>query len=493
MFPTPDQITGTDWLAQRAQDAPASPALLFGDETWSYAELDTRAERLAGSLSAAGVRAGQHVAVLLRNGPEYIVLIHALIRLRAVLVPLNLRLAAGELRWQIGQSDSDWLVHDGHTAQACADVGQGRWQPLELSRLPAPTAFSVAKIEPDAPFAILYTSGTTGRPKGVVQSLANHFWSAVASALRLGTLPNDRWLLNIPLYHVGGLAIPLRCCLYGTCVVLPLLEEHFDPQRVLAEMERTSVTLVSLVPTMLQRLLDAQAPFPPSLRLILLGGAPSTPKLLARAAQQNLPVACTYGLTETTSQIATCLPAETVRKPGNAGKALMFSQIVIVDEQDREVSSGQVGEIAIQGPTVMLGYYRQNEASAQAMRGGALHTGDLGYRDAEGDLWIVQRRADLIVSGGENIYPAEVERVLLEHPAVREACVVGVEDAEWGQTVAAAVALQPGGITDPEELQAFCRRSLAGYKLPRSIRILPELPHTASGKIEYAAVRRLWS
>ena len=242
-FPPPDRTPDSDWLAQRAQDAAASPALLFGDETWSYAELDARVERQAGRLYAAGVRAGQHVAVLLRNSPEYIFLIHALIRLQALLVPLNLRLAADELRWQIEQSESEWLVYDGNTAQACADACHGPWQGLELSGLPAPMAFQAGKIDPDAPFAILYTSGTTGRPKGVVQSLANHFWSALASALRLGTLTNDRWLLNIPLYHVGGLAIPLRCCLYGTCVVLPTLEGHFDALGVLAEMERSSVTL----------------------------------------------------------------------------------------------------------------------------------------------------------------------------------------------------------------------------------------------------------
>ncbi len=354
--------------------------------------------------------------------------------------------------------------------------------------LPEPEPFSLIPFDLSSPLAILFTSGTTGRPKGALQTLDNHFWSALASAFRLGTLPDDRWLLTIPLYHVGGLAIPLRCCLYGTTVVIPATES-FEPDVLRDDMQRHAVTLVSLVPAMLQRMLDAypKDPFPASLRLILLGGAAAPLRLLERAARLDLPLALTYGLTETASQVATALPDEVGRKPGSAGKPLLFTRVSIQDENGRELPPGEIGEIVVTGPTVVPGYYRHPEQT-----GGTFHTGDLGTLDEDGDLWVVQRRSDLIVSGGENVYPAEVERVLLEHPSVREACVVGIRDDEWGEKVAAALVLQPGAAIEKQEIQDFCRGHLAGYKLPRLIRFLPELPRTASGKIQRAAVCSLW-
>ena len=341
-------------------------------------------------------------------------------------------------------------------------------------------------------------------------TLENHFWSAVASAFRLGVDPQDRWLLCMPLYHVGGMAIVLRSCLYGTAVVL---HSRFEPAAVNEALEAQQITLVSLVPTMLHRLLEARGerPMPPTLRCILLGGAAAPPALLERCLALNLPVATTYGLTEAASQVATATPAEVRRKPGTVGKPLLFTEVRILDEDGRELPPGEIGEIAVRGPTVMQGYYPavsgQRSAfsrQASAVSGqppvadaeswkleadGWFHTGDLGYLDADGDLWVVQRRTDLIVTGGENVYPAEVERVLLAHPDVREACVVGVEDAEWGQRVAAAVVLREDAELTEEALVAFCRERLAGYKVPRILRFVDALPQTASGKAARAAVR----
>jgi O-succinylbenzoic acid--CoA ligase len=214
----------TDWLASRAQASPAHLALIHGERSWSYAELDTRAETLAGRLWALGIRPGQHVAALLPNCPDFIVLIHALIRLGALLVPLNLRLTADELRWQVEESDSNWLVYNKSTSAQAVDAAGAHCRSLDLDDLPEPQPFPLPPFDLSSPLAILFTSGTTGRPKGAVQTLDNHFWNALASAFRLGTLPDDRWLLTIPLYHVGGLAIPLRCCLYGTAVVVPAAE-----------------------------------------------------------------------------------------------------------------------------------------------------------------------------------------------------------------------------------------------------------------------------
>ena len=249
---------------------------------------------------------------------------------------------------------------------------------------------------------------------------------------------------------------------------------------------------------MLHRLLLKRAgkAWPASLRHILLGGAAATVELLATARASKAPVATTYGLTEAASQVATLRPEEVAHKPGSVGKALMFSTIRIVDEAGNSLPAGEKGEIVVSGPTVMAGYYKNPEATAKVLRTNAqnvaeLYTGDIGYLDTDGDLWPVQRRSDLILSGGENVYPAEVEAVLRQHPAVTEVCVVGIPDVEWGQRVAALVVCQRGVQVTAAELASFSRERLAGYKQPRLIRFTDVLPQTASGKIERSTVTRL--
>ena len=337
-------------------------------------------------------------------------------------------------------------------------------------------------------------------------TFANHFWSATASSYRLGIDPDDRWLSVLPLYHVGGLAVIFRSCLYGTAVIL---HNRFDLDAINHSLDNDGATLISLVPTMLHRLLQSRDHWPDSLRLILLGGAAATPELVEQA--NNLPklvdgnqlsvnrptdyrlplVAPTYGLTEAASQVATMLPEDAARKPGSVGKPLMFTTVNIVDDQDRELPPGEIGEIVVRGPTVMAGYYEdlglkiEDEAAQSSIinHQSSIHTGDMGYLDEDGDLWVVQRRTDLIVSGGENVYPAEVEGVLRGCTAVSQVCVVGIPHSEWGQQVAAMVQLKPGQALTEESLLAFCREHLAGYKQPRHILFVDDLPQTASGKI----------
>jgi O-succinylbenzoic acid--CoA ligase len=219
-----------------------------------------------------------------------------------------------------------------------------------------------------------------------------------------------------------------------------------------------------------------------SLRGILLGGAAASEQVLAESNAMDLPVYLTYGLTEACSQVATATPQLLAEKPGSVGKPLMFSEIVIVDDQGKQLPEGVIGDIAVSGPTVMQGYYKQDGETSSTLAGGVLHTGDLGYFDEDGDVWLVNRRSDLIVSGGENVYPAEVERVLLRHPGISQACVVGLDDEEWGQVVAAAVVADPLQITQ-EEVIEFARQYLAGYKMPRIIRFFDQLPETVSGKV----------
>jgi O-succinylbenzoic acid--CoA ligase len=481
-----------DWLAAAADARPDGIALLAAGRSWTFAELQTDVSATAARLSAAGVRAGDRVAVLLPNGVDYVRLIHALARLGAVLVPLNLRLTPAELRWPLTRTGAVLLLHNDETAaavHALADLAR----PLALDVLAAspaaPDDWRERPLDLDAAQAIIFTSGTSGAPKGAVLTFGNHFYGAMASAYRIGVLPHDRWLAPLPLYHVGGLAVVLRSCLYTTTVVLP---PAHDAEAISRALDTQAVTLVSLVPTMLGRLLDQRAdqPPPPQLRLILLGGAAAAPDLLARAHAAGWPVATTYGLTEAASQVATMTPEDVRAKPGSVGKPLLMTRVRIVDQDGRDLPAGQYGEIVVSGPTVMRGYL--DEPDSRALRAGELHTGDIGYLDDEGDLWLVQRRSDLIVSGGENIYPAEVEAALRAHPDVLDVCVVGAPSAEWGQQVAAAVVLRPGAALGADELTRFARASLSGYKLPRLIRFVDALPQTASGKIQRAAVAGLF-
>jgi O-succinylbenzoic acid--CoA ligase len=322
----------------------------------------------------------------------------------------------------------------------------------------------VREFDLGAPHSIIYTSGTTGRPKGAILTYGNHYWSAIASALNLGTLPDDRWLACLPLFHVGGLAILLRGVIYGIAVVL---HERFEPDRVNHAIDHEQVTIVSVVATMLERMLAdrGERPFPNTLRCVLLGGGPAPLPLLERALALGAPVFQSYGLTETASQVATLAPEDVRSKVGSAGKPLMGTQVRI--EAD--------GEILVRGPTVSPGYLHQ------APHGEWLHTGDVGRLDDEGYLYVLDRRDDLIVSGGENVYPAEVEATLLAHPAVEEVGVYGLPDPEWGQTVCAAV--KPRTAVTAEELLAFCRQRIAGYKVPRTVQFVDALPRTASGKL----------
>ncbi len=498
------------FLIPRAQTTPDRPALIWGSRTLTYGALHGWACVLEARLARAGIAAGSRVAALLPKTPAAVAAIHALNRMGAVLVPLNLRLTPAEMRAQLAQSRATHLLTTPETAARGREVA-GERRVIEIaneelgelgianeelggairhSQLAIPNSqFAI----PSSPSLILFTSGTTGTPKAAALTTANLYWSAVASAFRLGVLPHDRWMLTLPLYHVGGLSILFRSALYGTAVVLPETPDApFDPRWLYETLVEQRVTLVSLVPTMLHRLLEAvPQPPPATLRLVLLGGAAASPELLNRALARGYPVATTYGLTEAASQTATARPEDVRRKPGTVGKPLLYTRVRIADARGNPLPAGEIGEILVSGPTVFRGYDDAPEATSRALRQGWLHTGDLGYLDADGDLWVVNRRSDLIVTGGENVYPAEVEAVLRQHPAVAEACVVGIADAEWGQRVAAAVVLKPQASVTPAALEAFCRQHLAGYKVPRRIRIVERLPRTASGKIRRPAVQAM--
>jgi O-succinylbenzoic acid--CoA ligase len=483
-----------DWLASQANAAPHKTAVLYHGQSWSYAQLHQQVTALCGRLHRVGIAPGQRVAVLLPNTPLYVALIHALARLGTVIVPLNARLTAVEWTWQLEQARCSVVLYNPDSSfRNKGDTPPHTpipWLPLDESWL-LPDAnvdagVNNAPLPLEQPQAILFTSGTSGTPKGAVLTFANHLYSAFASAARLGLHPDDLWLSCLPLYHVGGMAIIWRSCLYGTAVDL---HPHFDLTAVNHSLDTHPITLISLVPTMLHRLVASRTHWPASLRLILLGGAAANTDLVTAAnalprqdGAAALPlVATTYGMTETASQVATLLPADVVHKPGSVGRPLPFTRITIADDDGNSLPPNSLGEIVVSGLTVMAGY-----DGAANPHPGQHKSGDIGYLDDDGDLWMVQRRTDLIVSGGENVYPAEVEQVLESHTAVAAACVVGLPDAEWGQRVAALVVLHPQQTLTPAELLSYCQDRLARYKQPRLMHIVPALPQTASGKIARA-------
>jgi O-succinylbenzoic acid--CoA ligase len=497
-----------DWLTRCAEQTPEHLALQCGQVRWSFAELARQADQLARQLAAAGVGVESRVALLAANGLACVVCVHALARLGAVLVPLNTRLTAAELCWQIEDVRPMLLVSDASMAElACGlavavpraclqEAGQGSARTVLLTREGRACTAGEASLRPlidlEATQVIMYTSGTTGRPKGVLITYGMQWWNAVGSALNLGHRRDDRWLACLPLFHIGGLSILIRSVIYGISVILV---ETFDEQVVNRAIRCEGVTIVSVVAVMLQRMLAAlertegQA-YPPTLRCVLLGGGPAPRPLLERCASLQIPVAQTYGLTESCSQAVTLAPCDALRKPGSAGRPLLPLQLRVL-HHGCPVPVGEAGTIYLKGPTITPGYADRPAATAEALHDGWLCTGDLGYLDADGYLYVLDRRSDLIVSGGENVYPAEIEGALLAHPAVAEAGVCGQDDPSWGQVPLAFVRLHPGCIITPEALLAHARQYLAGYKLPRQIVFVATLPRNSSGKLLRRKLRRL--
>lgn len=483
-----------EWLAQRAHLSPRRVALIAGAEQWLYRELDARVSRLARKLSALGVVAGDRVAILAHNSAAFVEIVHALMRLGGILVPLNVRLKPAELAWQLDDVGARLLLYDRQSSMVVPEIANGRsWLQTVmigdqkepgvrlLNDQPQVDATLRTEIDLNDVSSIIYTSGTTGRPKGAMLTFGNFWWSAAGSVLNLGHHHDDRWLACLPLFHVGGLSILLRSVIYGITAVV---HESFDAGAVNRAIDEDGVTILSVVSTMLQRMLDERGsrPYPSSLRCVLIGGGPVPPSLLQAALQLGAPVVQTYGLTETASQTATLAPDDAMRKLGSAGKPL-FPVELRIERDGLVVPHDEVGEIVVRGPTVTRGYYNRPDATNDVIRDGWLHTGDLGYLDEDGYLYVADRRDDLIVSGGENVYPAEVEAVLLQHPLIQEAGVVGIPHDVWGQTVVAAIVIPSDAWVSSDDVAAFCRQRLASYKVPRIVRCVPSLPRNAAGKL----------
>lgn len=459
-------------------------------ESWTYRGLDADVETTAGLLAAHGVGRGDRVAVLMETRPAFAGLAFACARVGAVLVPLNARLAPPELRAQVAAVDPAVCVCERDTEDVALGLdgvavltvdGTG-----DADRLAGrePAGVDAADLAWTDTRALLFTSGTTGDPKAVRLTYANFAASAAASAFRLGVLPDDRWLCPLSLYHMGGLSVVLRSALYGTTAVLT---SGFDADAVLDALAAHDCTGVSLVPTMLRRLLDTDDPVPDSLRFALVGGAPTPPALVERALDAGVPVCPTYGATETTSQVATLRAGQARDHPDSVGRPLLGTDVTVLGDDGAVLPPGETGELVVSGPTVTPGYASGDAANDRFCEYG-LRTGDRGHVDADGFLYVGGRQADRIVTGGENVHPAEVADVLCAHPGVADAAVVGIPDDEWGERVGALVVRDDADAVTAEELAAFCEERLAGFKRPRTVRFASELPRTASDTVDRAAV-----
>jgi O-succinylbenzoic acid--CoA ligase len=487
--------TMPNFLKKRAFLTPERIAVYFQDETLTFKELYDRSLETAGKLQGLGIRKEQFVGVLLKNHVDTVVILFALQLLGARAVILNNRLTSAELIWQLKDSKASFLLLD----DSFSDI-----EPIVNEQYPSlitavkSELFSreraIPIIQDEISLAeictIMYTSGTTGNPKGVMQSYGNHWWSAIGSALNLGITDRDCWLCSVPLFHISGYSILMKCVIYGMPIVL---HEKFDVVRTIEDIKEKHVTIMSVVGTTLRRIVEGlkDRRLPDYFRCMLLGGGPAPLPLLQACVEKTIPVFQTYGMTETSSQIVTLSPEYSLSKLGSAGKPLFPSEIRIELDDGSAAKAGEAGEIVVKGPNVTTGYLYRPEATKEKLRNGWLYTGDIGYMDEEGFLYVLDRRSDLIISGGENVYPAEIEAVLLSHPVVGDAGVIGMEDPVWGQVPIAFIVPAEGSSPTAAELQQYCLQRLAKYKVPKEFYFTNELPRNAAKKLLRRTLRDL--
>ncbi len=468
-----------NWLLRQAKARPHHVALRVEGAELTWAQLAVRVQRTAAALDMVGISSGMRVAALADNGAHYVGLAWAAMWCGATLVPLNSALPDAALSWQLRHCGAELLVVDSSVANRSLTLGQVRFVQLEdltVSRHVEPMPMSL-----DAAGTLIYTSGTTGEPRLVRLTWRNHQASAMASAVNLGVSVDDDWLCCLPLYHIGGLSVILRAALYGTSVTLL---DGFDVDEVLRHLAGP-VTLVSLVPTMLTRLARraggvaelAEIARRGRLRAILLGGGAADTQFVGECLEHGLPVLQTYGMTEACSQIATMPPSRALEKLGSSGFPLLGAEIEIRTPTDEDAGPGVIW---VRGPMVSSGYVAPPASGTPQFVGGWFMTGDIGELDEDGFLWVQGRHDDVIITGGENVAPDVVERVIGRHPLVDDVAVYGVPDPEWGQRLlAAVVAPQATG----SELDAWCKEALARHQRPKEWHFVSEIPRNSLGKI----------
>jgi fatty-acyl-CoA synthase len=491
-------------IARNAAFTPDKPALHFEGETLSYAALSTRIAQAASALrSKFGVRPGDRVAILSLNRPDYLVLLYACARLGAILVPMNWRLAVAEQMFILTDASPKVLVLEHAFAPVLPALAErlSETRIVGLDFMPERGVTFDALLAHDdesvpdkadlsCPLLIVYTSGTTGRPKGAVLRQEALLWNGVMSQHMHGLTSDDHVLTVLPLFHVGGLNIQTTPALHHGATVT--LHARFTPDAALAAIARDRPTLTVLVPATIQAVTEHPAWADTdlsSLKAISTGSTIVPPALIDRITARNVPVLQVYGSTETCPIAIYTRREGDLSRQGSTGLPGLCCEAAIVDQAGDAVVEGVPGEIVVRGPNVLTEYWRNPEATRKALRDGWYRTGDIARRDADGYFWVLERKNNLIISGGENIYPAELERVLIEHPDVVDCGVIGRPDPRWDEVPVAFVIKRPGASLDVEGLKQHLRAQLARFKLPRDIIFVDDLPRTALGKVQHHVLR----
>ena len=497
----------SDLIERNAVFTPDKPATIFEGGTLSYAAFNGRIAQTARALKTEfGVRRGDRVAILSLNRPDYLVLLYACARLGAMLVPLNWRLAVAEQMFILSDASVKVLVLE----QAFAEVLPALEKSLPdagivgLDFVPrGGIAFDtlLARANGDGrnphtdltcPLLIVYTSGTTGRPKGAVLRQEALLWNGVMSQHMHGLTSDDHVLTVLPFFHVGGLNIQTTPALHHGATVT--IHSRFTPDAALAAIERDRPTLTVLVPATIQAVSDHPAWATTdlsSLKAVSTGSTVVPPHLIDRFVARGVPVLQVYGSTETCPVAVYTRLGGDLSRVGSTGLPGLCCEAAVIDDAGHELPPGTPGEIAVRGPNVFYEYWGNEEATREALHDGWYRTGDIGLRDADGYFWVHDRKKNLIISGGENIYPAEVERVLMEHPDVRECGVIGRPDPRWDEVPVAYVVRRSGRAVEAEELRAHVLTQLARFKVPRDIVFVDDLPRTALGKVQHFMLRQL--
>jgi acyl-CoA synthetase (AMP-forming)/AMP-acid ligase II len=467
----------------------------------SFRELNTRCNRVSHALLAAGVKPGERVALLMMNGAEFIETFFAVAKIGAVNVPLNWRLVGDELEFILKDSGATVLLFDEAFAAVVAEL-QRRGPKTDLRRWVqvggTPTAFAahydawcadmactepeVAGFDDDLLF-IMYTSGTTGLPKGVMHSHRTVLWAMLTLSATADMRNRDRFLTSLPLFHVGALTPAMGCVYLG---ITQVILKAFDPKLSWELIRDEKITSTLMVPAMLQFMLatyDKATHDASTLRWVLSGAAPVPVNLIRTYAQMGVQVHQVYGLTESCGPGCLILGEDAMSHAGSTGRAYFHTDVRVIGVDGRDCASDEPGEVLIRGPHNMVGYWKRPDATAQTLRDGWLHTGDIGTMDADGFVTIRDRMKDMLISGGENIYPAEVENMLLGHPAVADAAVIGLPSPKWGEVPLAVVVAKKGASLTEVELLGWCKGRLATFKLPKAAVIVSEIPRNPSGKI----------
>ncbi len=489
------------WLTKREFLNGNKEAVVDSKRRLTYRELNRRVNRLARSLQVLGLKHGDRCAILAYNCLEYVEVIFAAAKLGLVLVPLNWRLSPAELAFNLSDSGTETLIFDSEFAGVVAQFRKQTDinQMIVLGHQGAPDADAYEELlirqpeaEPqtdqlvglDTAHIIMYTAGTTGRPKGAVLSQGASFWNATNLTLDMNFTQNDRNLSVLPMFHIGGIGLFTLPMLYmgGTVVI----QRTFDPGETLSLLKKEKITLffgVAAIFLFLIQHSDFTSEAFENVRVVMSGGAPLPESLVRQYHETGITLQQGFGMSEAAPSIATLSRELALRKAGSIGRALFHVEARVVDDEMNDLPAGYEGELVIRGPNLMQGYWNRPEATNEAFEGGWFHTGDIARMDKDGDLYIVDRKKDMFISGGENVYPAEVENAIFELSQVAETAVIGAKDAKWGEIGRAVVVLKPGELLDEAAVIDFLKERLARYKVPKQVIFIDQLPRNAAGKV----------